>query len=279
MDTARAMVSLVREKKRSRTRMRVILSASYNINLIRVLLLFFHRTKDTIAVAVSIKEEKQDPDEIDIIAGAIYQSHPGPASLQDPDEIDIKRQLFTLWNHRWTIVSSVVICSVLAGIIAYTTTPIYESKGTMLISQQQNNASAGDSELPSLLSSTYGISSGSTIANELQILRSRNLSMEIADTLMKQRLMPNGRQFPVLFRSYPEDSMMTAQDTVAMRIRGSISFSQVDREADVVSVAYESPSPVEAAGLVNLAMEIYTQLSTRENRRSANSAVTFLEEE
>jgi len=73
--------------------------------------------------------------------------------------------------------------------------------------------------------------------------------------------------------------MMTARDTVAMRIRGSISFSQVDREADVVSVAYESPSPVEAAGLVNLAMEIYTQLSTRENRRSANSAVSFLEEE
>src|SRR5699024_10606599 len=39
------------------------------------------------------------------------------------------------------------------------------------------------------------------------------------------------------------------------------------------------PSPLEAAALVNLSVEMYSQMSTRQNRRSANSAVAFLEDE
>lgn len=204
---------------------------------------------------------------------------PQDQGAQDPDEIDLKRLFFTLWHHKWKIIGSVVLFSVLAGVIAYSTTPIYRSEGSLLISQQQNRYSYAGSDLANLLTSTYGIGTGSTISNELQILRSRKLSMEMADTLMDHRLMRNGRQYPVLFRAYPLDSTMTTQDTVAMRIRNSIAFSQVDREADMVSISYESPSSVEAANIVNLSMDLYTELSTRQNRRSANSAVEFLESE
>ncbi len=200
-------------------------------------------------------------------------------NTQDPDEIDLKRLFYTLWYHKWKIVGSVLIFSVLAGIIAYTTTPIYRSEGSLLISQQQNSFSNAGSDLTNLLTSTYGIGTGSTIANELQILRSRKLSLEMADSLMKKRLMSNGRQYPVLFKQYPEDSALAVRDTVAFRLRNNISFSQVDREADMVSIGYESPSPIEAANMVNLSMDLYTELSTRQNRRSANSAVQFLENE
>jgi uncharacterized protein involved in exopolysaccharide biosynthesis len=103
--------------------------------------------------------------------------------------------------------------------------------------------------------------------------------MEMADSLMQERLMKNGRQFPVLFKSYPEDSAMTVQDTVALRIRNKIQFTQVDREADMVEITYESPAPLEAAYIVNLAINIYSEISTRQNRSTANSAVEFLEKE
>lgn len=199
---------------------------------------------------------------------------------QDPDEIDLKQLFFTLWRHKWLIIASVMIFSILAGVIAYSVTPIYRSDGSLLISQPQNSYSmAGGSDLASLLSSTYGIGMGSTIANELQILRSRKLSLEMADSLLERRFMKNGLQYPVLFRSYPNDSTVTTQDTVAMRIRERISFTQVDREADMIEIAYESPSPIEAANMVNLSMELYTGLSTRQNRRAANSAVEFLKNE
>lgn len=198
---------------------------------------------------------------------------------QDPDEIDLKRLFYTLWHYKWIIVSSVMVFTILAGIVAYTTTPIYRSEGSILISQQQNRYSYAGSDLANLLTSTYGIGTGSTIANELQVLRSRKLSLEMADSLMERRLMKNGLQYPVLFKEYPEDSALAAKDTVALRLRNNISFSQVDREADMVSIAFESPSPLEAANIVNLSMELYSELSTRQNRRSANSAVQFLQNE
>lgn len=198
---------------------------------------------------------------------------------QDPDEIDLKRLFYTLWHYKWIIVSSVMVFTILAGIVAYTTTPIYRSEGSILISQQQNRYSYAGSDLANLLTSTYGIGTGSTIANELQVLRSRKLSLEMADSLMERRLMKNGQQYPVLFKEYPEDSALAAKDTVALRLRNNISFSQVDREADMVSIAFESPSPLEAANIVNLSMELYSELSTRQNRRSANSAVQFLQNE
>lgn len=197
----------------------------------------------------------------------------------DEDEIDLKRLFYILWNNKWLIIGSTLLFSILAGVVAYQTMPIYQSEASLLISQSQNRYSYAGSDLASLLSSTYGIGTGSTIANELQILRSRNLSMEMADSLMEERLMRNGRQFPVLFRSYPDDSTITTQDTVAMRIRNSIQFSQVDREADMVNITYESPSPREAAFMTNLAINIYSQLSTRQNRMTANSAVKFLDKE
>lgn len=204
---------------------------------------------------------------------------PNRQEKQDPDEIDLKRLFFTLWHHKWTIIGSVLVFTILAGVVAYTTTPIYRSEGSILISQQQNRYSYAGSDLANLLTSTYGIGTGSTIANELQILRSRKLSLEMADTLMAKRLMKNGRQYPVLFKEYPEDSALAVRDTVAYRLRENISFTQVDREADMVSIAYESPSPIEAANVVNLSMDLYTELSTRQNRRAANSAVQFLENE
>src|SRR6056297_2558525 len=150
---------------------------------------------------------------------------------QDPDEIDLKRLFYTLWHNKWMIIASVVLFSVLAGIYAYSVTPIYRSEGSMLIKDSGNKLSmGGDEGLASMLSSSYGIGMGSTIANELQILRSRSLSQEMADSLMEQRIMSNGRQFPVLFKSYPDDSVMEVQDTVAIRLRENFSFSQVDRE-------------------------------------------------
>ncbi|MDZ7691032.1 MAG: polysaccharide biosynthesis tyrosine autokinase [Balneolaceae bacterium] len=198
----------------------------------------------------------------------------------DPDEIDLKRLFYILWNNKWLIIGTTLLFAIIAGLVANQVTPIYQSNASLLISQPQNRYSmAGGSDLTSLLSSTYGIGTGSTIANELQILQSRKLSMEMADSVLEERVMENGRQFPLLFKSYPEDSAMVKQDTVALRIREGIQYSRVDREADLVEITYESPSPYEAAYIVNLAIDIYSELSTRQNRMTANSAVDFLEKE
>lgn len=212
------------------------------------------------------------------------------ASFQDDqqreikeDEISIKQLFFTLWNSKWIIIGSVILFGFIAGIMAYTATPIYESNGSILISQPQNSFSGlnlgGGGALGDILSSSYGVGGGSSLDNELEILQSRKLSNAIADSLISALIMPNGRQYPVIFRAYPVDSTVTSQDTVAARLRGKLTFEMVKTNATVIDVLYESPSAYEAGQVIDVALSEYKNLSTTQNQTSASSAGTFLEKE
>ncbi|WP_445666758.1 GumC family protein [Fodinibius sp. AD559] len=206
------------------------------------------------------------------------QSSP-PKNAPGPNEVDLRQLFYTLWHYKWLIMGTVLIGILIAGVMAYNTTPIYRSEGALLITQQQNQYSSAGSDLASMLTNTYGIGTGSAIGNQLRIMRSRNMIAEIADTLIKKQLMENGNQYPVLFESYPEDSTLASRDQIIGRLEAGISYSKTSQDTDVISITYNSPAPQEASDIVNVAMEVYTIISTRQNRRSANSAVQFLANE
>ncbi len=195
------------------------------------------------------------------------------------EDIDWKKAFYILWNRKWIIGGAILICGLLAGIYAFTRMPIYQSHGMMIIKNSQGSGALSEGGIGSLLSSTFGLGSGSTFENEMQVLKSRRLSEMVADSLLEIRIMPNGLPFPVLYKSYPENSAIVSQDTVAARIREHINFRRVEPKANVVSIAYESPSPYEAARIVNLTMNLYQVLSTRQTRKAAHSAVVFLKKE
>lgn len=205
------------------------------------------------------------------------RSNQGSAGDSPEDEIDLKQLFFTLLRYKWTITGVVLFTTILAGILAFSLTPIYQSEGSLMITESQKGGGAlAGSDLANLLTTTYGIGMGSTVSNELQILRSRKLSNELAEKLLDERRLPDGNIYPLLLG---EDSTIVYQDTVAKRIREKLEVSQVDREADLVSIRFESPSPVEAARVVNYVMDTYTDISTGQNRMMAQSALEFLEEE
>ena len=198
---------------------------------------------------------------------------------EDDQEIDLLKLFNLLMLNKWKIFSFVFIFSVVAAGISLIMTPIYRSAGTIIISESQNRYSYAGSDLSSLLTTTYGIGVGSTIANELQILRSVKLSKEVANRLANEELDMHGRKYPLLWREYPHDSTTTSIDTVAFRFRERIAFSQVDPEADLVQISFESLSATEAARIVNLTMNTYAALSTEQNRMMATSALSFLRTE
>jgi capsular exopolysaccharide synthesis family protein len=150
-----------------------------------------------------------------------------------------------------------------------------------MISDSQGGRTSfkSDNGIANILSSAYGLGAGSTLMNEIQILKSRKLSRAIADSVLQQRTMENGKEFPLLYKSYPDDSTIIGRDTVATRIRGNITFTRLNPKADVVQISYQSPSPLEAAFLVNTSMNKYSDLSRNTNRSSASSALTFLDKE
>jgi len=209
----------------------------------------------------------------------------GYSSLEnEPDsyvekEIDLLKIFNILLLHKWVLIGITFLFTILAVIFSLIQTPIYQSTGTLIVSESKNRYSYAGAGIENLLTSTYGIGVGSTIANELQIMRSRKLSTDLAERITETKFDEYGRKFPILWRAYPEDSTTTSLDTVAMRYRELIRFSEPDPEADIVSISFESPLPTEASSIINLTMDTYSALSTEQNRTMAVSALEFLRTE
>lgn len=195
------------------------------------------------------------------------------------NDIDLKKLLNILLLKKWIIIAFILIGGVSAAVYSLLEIPIYESRGTLMISQNQNRYSYAGSDLSSLLTTTYGIGVGSSIANELEILSSVTQSYELAERILAIEFDENGRKYPILWTDYPNDSTTADIASIASRYRKSINFEKVSPIADVISISFESPSPNEAATIINLTMESYSELSTDQNRTMAISALTFLRDE
>jgi len=195
------------------------------------------------------------------------------------DEIDLFKIVNLLLLNKWSLIGITGIFSIISIFYSLNQTPIYESTGTLIVSESKNRYSYAGAGIENLLTTTYGIGVGSTIANELQIMRSRKLSIEVAPRIISQEFDEYGRKFPILWRSYPDDSTTVHIDTVAMRFRGSALFEKRDNDADIVSISFTSPLPTEASAIVNMTMDAYSSLSTSQNRVMAVSALDFLRTE
>ncbi|REL33835.1 hypothetical protein DYD21_10545 [Rhodohalobacter sp. SW132] len=195
------------------------------------------------------------------------------------DEIDLKHLFAVLMRRKWAVIGITLLFTIGALAYAYNTIPVYESNGTLLITESQSSRGQIGGDLSELLSATYGFGMGSTLGNELQIMRSRRMSNMLADKVMQQDLMENGQRFPVLWQEYPIDSTVVSAGAVATRIRNNISYGRVDRDTEVVEIRFRSYSPMEAQWMVDEAINSYSELSTDQNRMAANSAMRFLEDE
>lgn len=212
-----------------------------------------------------------------------YNSGYSPSGDQsdsyNEQEIDLLKIFNILLLHKWKLIGITGFFTILAVVFALLQTPIYKSSGTLIVSESKNRYSYAGAGIENLLTSTYGIGVGSTIANELQIMRSRKLSLDLAERINEVEFDEYGRKFPILWRTYPDDSTTTSIDTVAMRYRSLIEFNKPDPSADIVSISFESPLPTEASAIINMTMDTYSALSTEQNRTMAVSALEFLRTE
>jgi uncharacterized protein involved in exopolysaccharide biosynthesis len=141
-----------------------------------------------------------------------------PANAQNDEEIDLRQIIALLLHNKWLIASITGAFTIGAVIVALLLMPIYESEGTIIISEAPNRYSMAGNDLSNLLMSSYGIGVGSSVDNELEVLNSRSLAMNLAQKIYDERFDYSGRLYPILWRSYPKDSTVTSVDTVAFRI-------------------------------------------------------------
>ena len=203
----------------------------------------------------------------------------GRSGQPSADEINLKQLFAVLLRRKWSVMALVLLFTAGAYVYADRAIPVYESNGTLLITESQSSRGQIGGDLSELLSATYGFGMGSTLGNELQIMRSRRMSGMLAEKVIQMDLMENGRRFPVLWREYPVDSTVVSAGAVAGRIRGNISYNRVGGDTEIVQIRFRSYSPTEARWMVDEAIDSYSELSTDQNRMAATSAMTFLEDE
>lgn len=198
----------------------------------------------------------------------------------EPEEIDLQQLFGSLMRYKWWVLGITLGAAILAGVIAVTLQPVYESSGTMMIAEERNRYSwSGGTDLNSMMSSSFGVGVGSRIANELEVLRSRTLADRIAEKIHERETLPNGKMFPVLYLEYPDERSKITESMLSSRLRNNMTVNQVSQETDVINISYESPSPQESKTIVDLIMETYMEVSANQNRTRANSALDFLEDE
>jgi uncharacterized protein involved in exopolysaccharide biosynthesis len=196
----------------------------------------------------------------------------------DPDEIDLKKLLAMVWRRKWTVIGLTLLGVVLTAYYAFSLIPVYQSQGTILITESQQRVHSS-SDLQNLLASSYGFGLGSRIANELYVLHSRQLSLNLADRMLEEQNMENGHLFPLLYTEFPADPTIASRGAIASRIRNSLKAERGERESDLIFISFRSYSPYEAKWVVDQAIDGYRELSTEQNRMAANAALAFLDEE
>jgi len=203
---------------------------------------------------------------------------PYPMSNQEQGSqggLDPKYLVSLILKYKWLILLFVIMGGTGAWFYSDTLTPIYKSSGTMIISA----GSSGDDELSRIISQTTGVGTSSTIANEIQVLKSREFARKIAESLIEEEP-GDHRAFPVLWNVDEEGNISRVSEAaVAGRVRSRLSVNRLERDSEIVEISFQSPSPQETSHISNRAMEVYVESSTQQNRSAAESTAEFLENE
>ena len=111
------------------------------------------------------------------------------ANKEEESDLDIRRLLFTYLRNWYWIALAVAIGFFGARLYLRYTTPIFEVSGTVLIDEEQNGALSQEA-----IVSEMGFTPSSDVADELQILRSRDLMRGVVDSLdLEVRIFGEGR--------------------------------------------------------------------------------------
>ena len=191
--------------------------------------------------------------------------------------MDPQKIVSIILRYKWVIILLLFIGAGSAWYYADRATPIYEASGTILI---ETPVGAQEDRLAQLMNQTTGQGLSTTLANQLQIFKSRSFSRQISQLLIEQDSLTIS-DFPILWTYDEEKSEFyrSSEAAVTSRIQRNIGFSKPEEEADVLEVSFTSTSPKEAANIVNNAMELYVENSTEQNREAASKTAEFLEKE
>ncbi|MEX0685077.1 MAG: polysaccharide biosynthesis tyrosine autokinase [Balneolales bacterium] len=202
------------------------------------------------------------------------------SSATEATVIDAKKLFRLIFGYKWMFIF--IIIASIVGMYFYTDSiiPKYQGEGTMVILQGQETYVNTGNDINSMLTSSFGVGQGSTIASELSLLQSNKFTGVIADKIIASPHDPDGQLIPILWNKYPEDSTKVSRGVLTDRIQKKLILERDENlDENLVFLKFKSPSPYEAATVTNLILDSYTQFSSDQNREQVRSALAYLNQE
>lgn len=198
----------------------------------------------------------------------------------DEELIDFKKMFSLFQRHLWVI----LFCFIAGLSFSYYMVneyllPVYQSKGTLLISSNETAlpGAGGESGVSSIISRSFAAEGGNAVQRATYLFESRELSENIAQELLEASESKSRDKFPSTWTSYPDDSTLITPQQLASRIRNGLNVSPDERGSNLLEVTFQSYSVSEAAEIVNISLEEFLEKSLEKKKNTANRALTFLE--
>ncbi|MFC1636660.1 GumC family protein, partial [Planctomycetota bacterium] len=158
-----------------------------------------------------------------------------------------------LLRHRWTILITTVLSLLAAFLYILKATPIYSSTSRVYIEQTG----------PRIMSEYEGVMTRSSnyLYTQGELMRSTPIVADVAD----DSKIRNFRTFANI-------------DNVAAYIKNNLNVG-IGRKDDIVSIAFESPYPVEAAEIINAVVQSYVNYHTNKKQTTATVVLEILNKE
>lgn len=204
-----------------------------------------------------------------------YPSYSYSSNGQQQNISNLRDYLIIFYQHKWTVVSILVVSVALALTYAITARDIYTSEGSIKVSIPKSNILTGP-----LFDQFQEYGSDRFIANELEVLRSRSLAEiaanSITDTFNTKK---NFSEFFILLkdREKPEEGLKPLNSLIKT-LQNTIKIDQ-KRGLDIITLKADSPSPYEAALIVNSYIKAYYEYNLKVNRTRFTLAREFLEQQ
>ncbi len=192
-----------------------------------------------------------------------------------PKQREFRDYLIIFLQHKWTVFAIFAVAFAVAVFYALSARSVYTAQGSIKITIPRSNLLSGP-----LFEQFQEFGSDRYIANELEILKSRTISefaaKYILDSLNKPEI------FTQLYLTlkdlrHPEKGLKNFEP-LSRTLKKRIKIEQ-KRGLDIILFKSDSPSPVEAAYIVNAYINAYYEYNLKSNRTRFTLTREFLEKQ
>lgn len=205
----------------------------------------------------------------------------------DDDVIDLRELWNVLVRRRWTVIVTALVVFVAAVVFTAAMTPIYRATTTVQIERESTNVV----EFDDLMANEGGASAKDFYETQYELLQSRNLARRVIDQLglyqegvdeepgVIRSLLSSVKGWFVGSEEGEEGSVPGegAEPNLEAAFLENLTVEPV-RNSRVVRLHFESPSPEEAALVVNTLAQTYIDMNLERRFEASTYAKSFLED-